>query len=57
VHADDTVMPVLEPGIGRTRIARLGVYVRDDRPFAGPNPAAVFYRYTQDRKASTHGRI
>ena len=43
-------MPVLEPGLGRTRTARLWVYVRDDRPFAGSDPAAVFYRYTPDRK-------
>lgn len=50
VHADDTVVPVLEPGLGRTRTARLWVYVRDDRPFGGPDPAAVFYRYTPDRK-------
>jgi len=50
VHADDTVVPVLEPGLGRTRTARLWVYVRDDRPFAGPDPAAVFYRYTPDHK-------
>ncbi len=50
VHADDTVVPVLEPGLGRTRTARLWVYVRDDRPFAGADPAAVFYRYTSDRK-------
>jgi len=56
-HADDTVVPVLEPGLGRTRTARLWVYVRDDRPFASPDPAAVFYRYTPDRRASTRGCI
>ena len=50
VHADDTVVPVLEPGLGRTRQARLWVYVRDDRPFAGPVPPAVLYRYSPDRK-------
>ena len=50
IHADDTVVPVLEPGRGRTRTARLWVYVRDDRPFAGSDPAAVFYRYSPDRK-------
>ena len=50
VHADDTVVPVLEPGLGRTRTARLWTYVRDDRPFAGPDPAAVLYRYSPDRK-------
>lgn len=50
VHADDTVVPVLEPGLGRTRTARLWTYVRDDRPFAGPVPPAVLYRYSPDRK-------
>lgn len=50
VHADDTVVPVLEPGLGRTRTARLWTYVRDDRPFAGADPPAVFYRYSPDRK-------
>ena len=49
VHAD-TVVPVLEPGLGRTRTARLWTYVRDDRPFTGPDPAAVLYRYSSDRK-------
>ena len=50
VHADDTVVPVLEPGLGRTRTARLWTYVRDDRPFAGLAPPAVLYRYSPDRK-------
>jgi transposase len=50
VHADDTVVPVLEPGLGRTRTARLWTYVRDDRPFGGADPPAALYRYTPDRK-------
>ena len=50
VHADDTVVPVLEPGLGRTRTARLWTYVRDDRPFGCADPPAVLYRYTPDRK-------
>lgn len=50
VHADDTTVPVLEPGLGKTRTGRLWVYVRDDRPFTGPAPPAVLYRYTPDRK-------
>ena len=50
VHADDTVVPVLEPGLGRTRTARFWTYVRDDRPFAGPAPPAALYRYSPDRK-------
>jgi transposase len=41
LHGDDTTVPVLAKE--RTRIGRLWVYVRDDRPFAGPAPpAAVF---------------
>lgn len=31
VHTDDTPVPVQEPGSGKTRMARLRVYVRDDR--------------------------
>jgi transposase len=50
VHADDTTVPVLAPGLGKTRTGRLWVYVRDDRPFAGPAPPAALYRYTPDRK-------
>lgn len=57
VHANDTVVPVVEPGLGRTRMARLWVYVHDDRPFAGLDPVAVFYRYTRTAKASTRERI
>ena len=36
VHADDTPLPVLAPGEGQTKTARLWTYVRDDRP-AGPS--------------------
>ena len=50
VHADDTTVPVLEPGLGKTRTGRLWCYVRDDRPFAGQAPPAVLYRYSPDRK-------
>ena len=49
IHADDTPVPVLEPGLGRTRTGQLWVYVRDDRPFAGPAPPAAIYFYSPDR--------
>src|SRR5690606_21325090 len=45
VFADDTVLPVLDPGRGRTRTGRLWVYARDDRPWGGNDPPAVFYTY------------
>ena len=50
LHADDTPVPVLDPGRGRTKIGRLWVYVRDDRPSGCDDPAAAFYRYSPDRK-------
>jgi len=50
VHADDTTVPVLEPGLGKTGTGRLWCYVRDDRPFAGKAPPAVLYCYSPDRK-------
>ena len=50
LHADDTTVPVLEPGRGRTRTGRLWAVVRDERPHAGPAPPAVYYRYSPDRR-------
>jgi transposase len=50
LHADDTPVPVLDPGRGKTKTGRLWTYVRDDRPAAGHDPPAVWYRYSPDRK-------
>ena len=50
LHADDTTVPVLEPGRGQTRTGRLWVVVRDERPFAGTAPPAAYYRYSPDRR-------
>ena len=49
LHGDDTTVPVL--ATGRTATGRLWVYVRDDRPFAGPAPPAALFRYSPNRKA------
>ena len=49
IHGDDTTVPVLAPGLGRTRTGRLWVYVRDDRPFAGGAAPAAAYFYSPDR--------
>ena len=51
LHADDTPVPVLDPGRGKTRTGRLWVAVRDERPWGSGVPPAVFYRYAPDRKA------
>lgn len=50
VHGDDTPLPVLAPGNGRTKTGRLWVYVRDDRPCGSEEPAAVWFAYTSDRR-------
>lgn len=50
VHADDTPMPVLAPGLGKTKTGRLWTYVRDDRPAASQEAPAVWFAYTPDRK-------
>jgi transposase len=41
LHADDTPVPVLDPGRGKTKTGRLWVYLRDERPHAGPAPPAL----------------
>ena len=51
LFADDTPIPVLDPGRGRTRTGRLWVYARDDRPWGGADPPAAVYFYSQDRRA------
>ena len=51
LFADDTPIPVLDPGRGRTKTGRLWVYARDDRPWNGPDPPAAVYLYSPDRKA------
>ena len=63
VHADDTTVPVLDPGRGKTKTGRLWCYARDDGPFGGKAAPAVLYCYSPDRKgehprahlASFHG--
>jgi transposase len=50
IHADDTPVPVLAPGDGKTRTGRLWTYVRDDRPAGYTTPAAVWFAYSEDRK-------
>jgi len=50
LHTDDTPIPVLAPGTGKTRQARLWTYVRDDRPAGVHDAPAVWFRYSADRK-------
>ena len=50
LHADDTPVPVLAPGNGKTKTGRLWTYVRDDRPAGDETPPAVWFAYSEDRK-------
>jgi hypothetical protein len=50
LFADDTTLPVLDPGRGRTKTGRLWCYVVDDRPWRGSTHPAAAYVYTEDRK-------
>jgi transposase len=50
LHADDTPVPVLAPGNGKTKTGRLWTYVRDDRPSGDTAAPAVWFAYSPDRK-------
>lgn len=61
LHGDDTTIPLLAKN--KTITARLWTYVRDDKPFGGPEPPAAIYYFSPDREgvhpqrhlASYHG--
>jgi transposase len=50
LHADDTPVPVLAPGLGKTKTGRLWTYVRDDRPAGDATPPAAWFAYSPNRK-------
>lgn len=50
LHADDTPVPMLAPGHGKTQTARLWTYVRDDRPSASTTPPAVWFAFSDNRR-------
>jgi transposase len=59
LFADDTTLPVLDPGRGRTKTGRIWCYAVDDRPWAtehakegGPTHPIAAYVYAEDRKGS-----
>jgi transposase len=50
LHADDTPVPVLAPGTGKTATGRLWVYLRDNRRWRPSDKPAALFRYSPDRK-------
>jgi transposase len=49
LFADETTMPVLEPGRGRTKTGYAWAIARDDRAWGGSEPPAVVFRYAPGR--------
>lgn len=49
VYADETTLPTLAPGSGKTKTAWLWTYARDDGPFGGQSPPMVAYRFEDSR--------
>jgi transposase len=46
---DETPVPVLDPGRGKTKTGYFWSMARDDRPFGGKGPPAVAYTYAPGR--------
>ena len=51
LFADDTPVPVLDPGRGKTKTGRLWVYAREQRGWGGTDPPAAVFLFAPDRKA------
>jgi len=49
IFADETRLPTLAPGTGKTQTAWLWAYARDDTPFGGASPPMVAYRFEDSR--------
>jgi transposase len=57
LFADETVVPVLDPGRGRTKQGYFWALGRDDRPWGGSEPPAVVYSYAPGRGHAHAGRL
>ena len=56
VMPDDTPVPVLAAGNGKTKTGRLWTYVRDDRPAGDTAAPAVWFAYSPDREGENPER-
>jgi transposase len=52
IFADETTLPTLAPGSGKTKTAWLWTYACDDGPFGGVGPPMVAYRFEDSRAGS-----
>jgi transposase len=51
LFADETTLPVLDPGRGQTKKGFAWAIARDDRPWGGTDPPAVAFHYAPGRGA------
>ncbi len=56
IFADETTLPTLDPGAGKTKTAWFWAYARDDRPFGGAGPPMVAYRFEDSRSGDCAAR-
>ena len=54
---DETTVPVLDPGRGRTKTGYFWALARDDRTWAGPEPPAVAFTYAPGRSGKYASEI
>lgn len=57
VFADETIVPVLDPGRGRTKTGYFWAMARDDWPWGGVDPPAVVYSYAPGRGQEHNDRL
>ncbi len=57
VFADETTVPVLDPGRGRTKTGYFWTVARDDRPWGGADPPAVVYSDAPGRGQEHNDRL
>ena len=57
LFADETRVPVLDPGRGRTKTGYFWAVARDDRPWGGADPPAVVYSYAPGRGQEHNDRL
>jgi transposase len=51
LFADETTMPVFDPGRGKTKKRYAWAVARDDRPWGGADPPAAVFHYESGRGA------
>jgi hypothetical protein len=57
LFCDETPMPVLDLGRGRTKICQFRAHATDDRAWKDPAPPAVAYVFAGGKRRSENGRL